>query len=167
MADSAPTHEEPTERSPLLPTPNQLNDTPHKSPTRGSWQTPENVTLLVMLVVLLVSLGDQLMESPQTRITESVICYRYYENVDPSKLLVGRSKIGPGAIGGVEEMYCKADEVQSELAMLRGWQQLFDGFPSLLLALPFGWAADRYGRKPLVLAGLLAFALRASWIQLV
>ena len=107
------------------------------------------------------------MDSPQTRIIESVICYRYYEKVDPSKLLVGREGVGPGAIGGVAEMDCKADTVQSELAMLRGWQMLFDGFPGLVLAIPLGWAADRFGRKPFVLAGMMAFVLRASWIQLV
>jgi hypothetical protein len=118
-----------------------------------------------MMVVLLVSLGDQWMESPQTRIYEAVICYRYFEKADPSKIAVGRNKIGPGAIGGVPELLCKTDEVQSELAMLRGWQQFFDGIPSLALAMPIGWAADRYGRKPLVLAGLLAFALKSAWWQ--
>ena len=159
--------EDTTERSPLLPSDNGTRNAPQQPPMSESWQTPERITLLVMVVVLLVSLGDQWMETPQARIMESVICYRYYEETDPSKLLLGRDRVGPGAIGGVEEMYCKADEVQSELAMLRGRQQLFDGFPGLLLALPFGWAADRFGRKPLLLVGILAFILRASWIQLV
>lgn len=122
---------------------------------------------LILTVVLLVSLGDQWQETPLARITEAVICYRYFEKVDPSKLLLSRDQVGPGAIGGVAEMWCKADDVQSELAMLRGWQQTFDGFPTLLLALPLGWAADKYGRKPFVLAGLVAFVLRAVWVELV
>lgn len=120
-----------------------------------------------MLIVLLVSLGDQLQESPETRILESVICYRYYEQEDPSKLLVGRDAVGPGAIGGVPEMLCKADEVQSQLALLKGWQLLFISVPSLLLSLPVGWAADRYGRKPFLVAGMAAFVLRAFWVQIV
>jgi MFS family permease len=64
-------------------------------------------------------------------------------------------------------MYCKADDVQSKLAMIRGWQATFDGLPSLVLALPIGWAGDRYGRKPVLLAGLLAFVLSAAWKELV
>lgn len=99
------------------------------------------------------------------RIFESVICYRYYEKADPSKIVLGRDVVGPGAIGGVPELYCKAEQVQSELAMLRGWQQFFDGIPSLILAMPCGWAADRFGRKPLVMAGLIAFVLKATWRQ--
>lgn len=160
-------HEEPTDRSPLLLHTRAHDDALEERSKHKPWQTPENITILVMLVVLLLSLGDQWMENPQQRILEAVICYRYYEKEDPSKLLVGRGAVGPGAIGGVEEMFCKADDVQSELAMLRGWQQTFDGFPHLLLALPFGWAADRYGRKPLVVAGMLGFVLRVVWIELV
>ena len=158
---------EQTERSPLLELTGEHGNTLKAPSHLKSWQTAENVTFLVMLVVLLVSLGDQLMENPQIRIIEAVVCYRYYEAVDPSKLLMGRDEVGPGAIGGVSEMLCKADDVQSELALLRGWQQFFDGLPSLLLALPFGWAADRFGRKPVIFAGMLAFVLRAVWVELV
>lgn len=152
------------ERSPLLlhtahnPTQHGLNKLR---------RTPERITLVVLIIVLLVSLGGQLQDSPQTRITEAIICYRYWERVDPSKLLMGRNEVGPGAVGGVEERWCKADEIQSELARLNGWQAVFDGLPNLLLAMPSGWIADRYGRKPVVLAGLLAFALKALWTQVV
>ena len=161
------TDNEPTEWSPLLPQGDEEDRRANQSTRRKSWQTADNITLLVMSVVLLLSLGDQWMENPQIRIMEAVICYRYYEKEDPSKLLVGRHEVGPGAIEGVSEMFCKADDVQSELAMLRGWQNMFDGTPSLLLALPCGWVADRYGRKPLVVAGLLALVLRVVWIEVV
>ena len=123
--------------------------------------------LLILIVLLLVSLGDQWQDTPHVRIMEAVICYRYFETVDPSKLLLSRNQVGPGAIGGVAEIWCKADDVQSELAMLRGWQATFDGLPGLLLALPVGWAADKYGRKPFVLAGMVAFFMRSVWIELV
>ena len=156
--------EEDNESSPLLPPTTDYEDNTLRSRTRQSW---EKVMMLVLAVVLLVSLGDQWQESPHARIMESVICYRYFEKVDQSKLLIGRDQIGPGAIGGVAEMLCKADDVQSELAMLRGWQSMFDGLPGLLLALLVGWAADKYGRKPFVLAGLLAFILKSMWVELV
>ena len=156
-----------SERLPLLLDTSEDSSTNRHVADTKFWQTPERLTLVVLVIVLLVSLGDQLQEAPQTRLTEAVLRYRYWERVDPSKLLLGRKDVGPGAIGGVEEMWCKADEVQTALAMLGGWQALFDGLPNLLFALPFGWAADRYGRKPLVFAGLLAFVLRALWTELV
>ncbi|KAH7305250.1 major facilitator superfamily domain-containing protein [Stachybotrys elegans] len=123
--------------------------------------------LILTVVVLFVALGDELLDSPMTRITEAVICYRHYEHADPSKLLIGRDGIGPGAIGGVDERHCKADAVQSELALLRGWQYSFDSIPGLLLAVPIGWAADRYGRKPFGLVALAGFVLQGAWPQFV
>lgn len=160
--------DEPSENSPLLTPLSERSDPFEALPTiLVPRKKPERLTLWFMLIVLLVSLGDQLQESPETRILESVICYRYYEQEDPSKLLVGRDAVGPGAIGGVPEMLCKADEVQSQLALLKGWQLLFISVPSLLLSLPVGWAADRYGRKPFLVAGMAAFVLRAFWVQIV
>ena len=159
--------EEPTERSPLLTQSDEPENTTAGQHNPKSWQPWEKIMLLVLAVVLLTSLGDQWQESPHTRIMEAVICYQYFEDVDPSKLLLGRNEVGPGAIGGVAEMYCKADDVQSKLAMIRGWQATFDGLPCLLLALPVGWAGDRYGRKPVLVAGLLAFVLSAAWKELV
>lgn len=155
-------YDEATERSPLLH--GQVIELPSKP---AQWMSRSTLVIILTLVLGLLATGDQLMESPQTRIIESVICYRYYERVDPSRIQVGRDLVGPGAIGGVAEMWCKADGVQEQLAALRGYQQLFDGFPSLLLAVPFGWAADRYGRKPFLLVGLVSFVFRAAWIQLV
>ena len=127
----------------------------------------ERPLLILTFVILLVALGDDLLDSPMTRITEAVICYRHYEKKDPSKLLIGRDGIGPGAIGGVHELHCKADAVQSELALLRGWQYLFDSIPGLILAAPVGWAADRHGRKPFVFLALVGFILQGAWPQFV
>jgi MFS family permease len=158
----------PTETSPLLrPIIPERRDTlgsptqKHHSPSRRT------ITVLICLAVILSSCGTQLTESPQTRIMESIICYRHYEVHDPSKILVGRGTVGPGAIGGVDEHWCKEDAIQEQLAMLRGYQQLLDGFPSLFLALPFGWAADRFGRKPFILLNVLAIVLKQGWVQFV
>lgn len=110
---------------------------------------------------------DQILESPETRIIESVICYRYYEESDPSKINLGRDAVGPGAIGGVDEHWCKAPAIQHSLAELNGYRLLLEGFPALLLAIPFGWAADNYkiGRWPIVFMNLLQATLRAVWVQ--
>ncbi len=84
-----------------------------------SWRKSRRIVYTMMLVVLLIGLGENWMETPQTRIFEAIICYKYYEREDPSKIEIGRQLIGAGAIGGVPEHLCKVEEVQSELAMLR------------------------------------------------
>lgn len=160
--------EMPSESSPLLRSPRVSRGEYFDLPkTARSKRSPQVIMAITMVVLLLITCGDQLMDSPQTRIIESVICYEYWEKVDPSKLEIGREGVGPGAVGGVAEIWCKTDAVQSQLALLRGWQTFLDGFPSLVLAIPFGWAADRFGRKPVLLMGVISFPLRAGWIQFV
>jgi MFS family permease len=125
------------------------------------------VLILLCIVLVLVQCGDELSASPNARIAEAIICYRHYESADPAKLLIDRATIGPGAIGGVAEITCKVEAVQSQLSSLRGYQGFLNGLPSLVLALPFGWAADKYGRKPFFFLGALSFVVKAVWIQIV
>jgi MFS family permease len=153
-----------SETQPLLPRPARQN---HNSPSQGKrlLKTPRALTLAVFLVLILISFADQLAQYPQTRIFESIICYMYYEQNDKSKIKLGRDTVGPGAIGGVDEAWCKVDAVQNELASLGGYLQMFNSIPNLLLAIPFGWYADRYGRWPLMFINLLQLVLVAGFIQ--
>ncbi|KAK0327886.1 hypothetical protein LTR91_001493 [Friedmanniomyces endolithicus] len=167
ITTSAADTDEPGEHSPLLSISSQEDPIIDLPARPRQWLSRRCLTQVLILVVILASAGDQLQESPQTRIFESIICYRYYEVADPGKLLLDRGSVGPGAIGGVAEIHCKVNAVQEQLAMLRGYQQLLDGIPALMLALPFGWAADRFGRKPLLSMGLLSAVFRFAWIQLV
>jgi len=156
----------PNERTPLITTsavPEARGDGP-PADHRHSWQY---IVLLLILILVFAQCGDRLTNSPLARIKEAVICYDYYEKTDPSKLLVGRDIIGPGAVGGVAEKLCKVDAVQSKLASLNGYQDFLDGIPSLLLALPYGWAADRYGRKPILLMGVAAFVWKLLSVEFV
>ncbi|WPH01526.1 MFS general substrate transporter [Acrodontium crateriforme] len=150
------------EHTPLLPE----DDIAH-SQIKGLKWSSRTICAVVAVVVFLISMSDQLIEPAQTRIFESIICYEYWEHKDSSKIRIGRNDIFPGAIGGVDETWCKENDIQSRVATLRGWQQLFDGIPSVLLAVPFGWASDRFGRKPFVILGLLSFASKIIWVQLV
>lgn len=127
----------------------------------------KHILLLLCITLVLIQCGDQLAQAPNARIAEAIICYHHYEHSEPAKLLQGRATVGPGAIGGVAEILCKVEAVQSSLSSLRGYQGFLDGLPCLLLALPFGWAADKYGRKPFLSIGALSFVVRAAWIQTV
>ena len=155
------------ERTPLIVPSHNGTKTADSQTSPQPSRPYKRVLTLLCIVLVLVQCGDELGQSPNTRIAEAIICYRHYEAADPTKLLIGRAAVGPGAIGGVSEISCKVGAVQSQLSTLRGYQGFLDGMPSLLLALPFGWAADKYGRKPFLVLGVLSFVLRVIWKQLV
>lgn len=155
------------ETTPLITSSDNTTKTAESQTSPRPTRPYKRVLTLLCIVLVLTQCGDELSQSPNTRIAEAIICYRHYEATDTAKLLIGRETIGPGAIGGVAEISCKVGAVQSQLSSLRGYQGFLDGMPSLLLALPFGWAADKYGRKPFLVLGVLSFVLRAIWKQLV
>ncbi|KAF2214625.1 hypothetical protein CERZMDRAFT_95017 [Cercospora zeae-maydis SCOH1-5] len=156
-----------TERSPLLSS-SAENDARRPTSKHTLFRSSNAILLVLLAVVVLTSFGDQLGEVPLNRIYESILCYKHYEKNDPSKLRLPRDALGPGAMGGVDEMWCKkADEVQNDLAMLNGFLLFLNGIPGLLLAVPFGWAADRYGRWPFIMLNLFQIAAKAAWSQFV
>jgi MFS family permease len=137
------------------------------SVNRLCYRSDRDLLLAVFAVMILTSLGGQLVDLPQTRIYESIICYQHYEHNDPSKINLPRWLAGPGALNAIDEKWCKVDVVQGDLAMLVGYQQLFEGVPGLLLAIPIGWAMDKFGRRPFMLLSLVQFVLSAAWQQIV
>ncbi|KAI4602774.1 hypothetical protein KJ359_007992 [Pestalotiopsis sp. 9143b] len=68
------------------------------------------------------------------KIFEDIICQRY----------VRQQSNGRRAL---EEDRCKAPDVQSELATLQAWSATLEYIPGLLVAVPFGTIADRFGHK--------------------
>lgn len=178
---ATPSSDNSTESSPLLPC--RSNTSRSTRPWIGSSSSISSIILLVVVLISfagrsylnilyiylpqLIRIPDQVAESPETRLLESVICYRYYEQSDPSRITLGRDAVGPGAIGGVDKASCKVAPVQHQLAEFNGYRVFLDGIPALLLAIPFGWAADkpRFGRWPIVFLNLLHMTLRAGWVQ--
>nr|POE90637.1 efflux pump ustt [Quercus suber] len=147
-----------TERTPLL-----QQEPDNVAVQQHALRSSAFVVWIMMLILVLLSFGDQIAQPPVTRIMEAIICYRYYETADPSKIQIGRDAIGPGALGGVPEMLCKTGAVQSELAELGGYQLFLNGLPALILAVPFGWVADQYGRKPVFALSVLSINLAFVW----
>jgi len=130
-----------TEQDPLL----SGNETPsvdggdadsgnEQSSKPYSNRSPHFIIAGVMLAILSVGIGDQLAETPMLRIYESIYCYQYWEQHDPSLLNGGRNAIGPGAVGGINEEYCKIPHIQAHVADLQGYQTLFDGIPSTIMS---------------------------------
>jgi MFS family permease len=103
-------------------------------------------------------MGAFLAEPPRTRIFEANICLSYYREHDASV-------IGPD--GTIPESQCKIDAVQQKMAMIFGWQDMFDALPGILLAVPFGTLADRVGRKWIFTASLFGLQLSSAWVLLI
>ncbi|KAF2807397.1 MFS general substrate transporter [Mytilinidion resinicola] len=144
--DSSPT-------TPLLP----------RSPTSPSFSAPKHqkpwilVAVIGALAIFIVDLGNFLLNPARTRLYESSICLRFYQDTDPSQIRNGT----------IQERLCKINEVQDTVAMVFGWQDLFDAIPGILLAVPYGALADKYGRKWILVLGFLGLELSMLWIMLI
>jgi MFS family permease len=129
-----------------------------KSRTKWHWTT---IILLCIILAISFDIGDYLIQAPRLRLYESIICTEYYSTRNVSL---------PGTISfqdSIPEEYCKLDEIQDEVAMIVGWQLAFDSISSIVLAVPYGWVADKYGRKPVLVAALGGCVLAYVWTLLV
>ncbi|KAF2622854.1 MFS general substrate transporter [Macroventuria anomochaeta] len=113
------------------------------------------MVILAFVLVAIIDMGAFLAEAPRTRVYEANICLGYYRESDPSVI---------GADGSIPEKLCKVDAVQQKMAMIFGWQEMFDVIPSIFLAIPFGALADKVGRKWIFTASLMGLQLNSAWV---
>lgn len=109
---------------------------------------------IILSLVFWVDVAGSIEAAPTIRILESILCLDYYKRFDPSRV---------GNNGTVEEKYCKIDQVQELVAYLNGWDVFFVNLPGLFLAIPYGMAADNYGRKWFMVMGITSIFLRNLW----
>lgn len=79
-----------------------------------------STAMYCMLLLFLVEMYDFITIGPLVALFECSICRTYYALHDPDT-------IQPD--GSVEESLCKVDDIQAELAILRGWKLAFDTIP--------------------------------------
>ncbi|KAL1852842.1 hypothetical protein Daus18300_012005 [Diaporthe australafricana] len=99
------------------------------------------VITTTFVLVILVDLAGFFLEAPQTKILEGIICSRYY-------------------VSAADEHDCTVGPVQSELATVTQMLNTFNRLPGLVVAIPFGIMADRYGRRPILLLAILGALLQ-------
>ncbi|KAJ4399178.1 hypothetical protein N0V91_009635 [Didymella pomorum] len=116
------------------------------------------MVVLAFALVAIIDMGAFLAEAPRTRVYESNICLGYYRETDPSVI---------GKDGLIAEKLCKVDAVQQKMAMIFGWQEMFDAIPSIFMAIPFGVLADKVGRKWIFTASLMGLQLNSAWVLVI
>jgi MFS family permease len=135
------------EDSPLLPGGGSARDetpsiTPSVAPDHPKFL---RVVVITILCLFLIELGDYMLRAPFMRVLEDAICRTYFKSVAPTEVDLSLP---------IPEAKCKIPPVQSELANLTGWDSTFSCIPSILLAVPYGILADKYGRKPILILSL-------------
>ncbi|KAK6512034.1 hypothetical protein TWF481_000931 [Arthrobotrys musiformis] len=121
-----------------------------------------SIGILVSLVVgmFILEAADQLVKPAMVRIYEDTICRNYYATQQHELFPTGQD---------VPEEKCKIAPVQTELALIRGLEPVFDAIPSFLVAIPLGMVADnpKIGRKPVFMASLFGVMCQLLWAAIV
>ncbi|KAF3937485.1 hypothetical protein ABW19_dt0204557 [Dactylella cylindrospora] len=104
-------------------------------------------------LIILLELEEVVQSAPTIRLLELAICQRYYGD--------------RGIDGPIDEGMCKIDDVQTQLAYIKGGQGFFEAIPTLLLAIPYGYYADKRGRRFVLFLTELGLILAMAWILLV
>ncbi|KAL8323842.1 hypothetical protein RB597_008852 [Gaeumannomyces tritici] len=120
------------------------------------------VLVTLFSVLILIELGTVIIQAPINAIMEDNICRQHLALGGGGGPAADRgTDLGPGLL--LDDPRCKDADVQGELAMVRGAQLAFDVVPNLAGAIPYGLAADMYGRKPVLALGLLGVCLGYAW----
>ncbi|KAK6081575.1 ATP synthase F0 [Seiridium cupressi] len=133
------------EQTSLLPPPesNLSPDGASSGISSGVGNRPAFFLALALITLLQAGLIAPVVSS--TGLLENVICQREH--------------------GSLRD--CKADDVQSKLAMFKGIASLTLMIPGIFLTVPFGALADRYGTRPIMAIALTGIFLREAVSSLV
>lgn len=103
------------EADPFLPDEPGTNDEaqPPAPPDALRWR----VIFIALALILFAETAIFMVNAPTVRLYEDITCRRWYKNNDPSKFPNGQ----------IPEAECKNEAIQSEVAIIRGFQELFDG----------------------------------------
>jgi len=114
-------------------------------------QIRPRVTLVCLVFIFMIELGAGMGTPPTNQIMERIIC----RQIHPELALGNNTAWGQG---GPDDP-CKSEDVQSYLALLRGWSFTFEAIPGILCSVPYGILSDRWGRKPVLFLATLGVTL--------
>ena len=157
-----------TENTPLL---TQTAPEEEEQDPRDLYST--KVLIMCFVIIFLIEFVVGLCTPAWNAIMEAIIC----------------AELNPGIADQItftdEIPVCKGPEVQGRLAMLRGWSNTIECIPGqsrqlglevawcsllvpgIILALPFGLLADKWGRRPVLFISFLGTFFMVLWYEIV
>ncbi|BCS22561.1 MFS transporter [Aspergillus puulaauensis] len=120
---------------------------------RNPSRLQRRVTPLLCVFAFIMMLGDNLQPAALTQVIEHAICGDYYTMRSP-----------PTGVSATTIDPCKAQAVQQELALVRGYQQLVPVFAALVCTVPYGLLAERIGRKRVLVLSGAGVCAALAWV---
>ncbi|EHK18451.1 uncharacterized protein TRIVIDRAFT_158459 [Trichoderma virens Gv29-8] len=109
------------------------------------------VAVLCLLLLLIVEFAATLLTISISQIEEGVLCRSFYPDVN----------------NPATDLRCKSENVQSELSTIQGWGFTFAIIPGLITAVPYGVAADKYGRRVILSLSILGLLLVEAGVTII
>lgn len=148
-----------TESDPLLPPAEFINAAATSAASDEDADTRTTaerlrIALPCLLCFFCLILGDALTTTPVLQIREDLICRRMFPDA---------GVLPPPGTNLDQHPLCKSNPVQAELALVNGWELTFAMVPSILTGVPWGIAADRYGRTRILQLANVGVLLSFVW----
>ncbi|KAI0149824.1 MFS general substrate transporter [Hypoxylon sp. NC0597] len=105
---------------------------------------------LLCIIALIASSSTGFTGIPVTRVLEDIVCRQYYGAKD-------------GTGGPIDEQDCKKNAIQEKVAFVMALSSSLDAAVGFVAAFPWGLAADRIGRKPVVTIALFGLLVNVFW----
>ncbi|KAH6962868.1 major facilitator superfamily domain-containing protein [Fusarium avenaceum] len=86
------------------------------------------------LSFIFLKLSPGMFNTILSQILEGILCRQYHDTTDPTS-----------------DPRCKDESVQGELSILLSMKATFELLPTVIFSIPYGLAADVYGRKPVLI----------------
>ncbi|KAK7746086.1 hypothetical protein SLS62_009546 [Diatrype stigma] len=106
------------------------------------------VNFLSVIILVSTSAGG-FIDTPMVRLLEDTFCRDYYY-ADPAF---------PRPGGPIDEKLCKVDSIQTQVQDVLSIMVMLMSIVGLFSALPWGLAADRFGRRPIVFIDLVGIVI--------
>ncbi|KAH7166369.1 major facilitator superfamily domain-containing protein [Dactylonectria macrodidyma] len=124
------------------------------APNEVPKSTQRYVILMCVQFLFIVEFSMFIMEPPLQQIMEDFVCHARYSD----------HRTG---VTQTPDERCKDADVQGTLAMARSWMMWVGMLVPLLVQIPYGIVADRYGRRPVLFLGLFGLVLGTAWYMIV
>ncbi len=115
----------------------------------------QNVIILTFIVIFLIDAGSGILIPPLNEMMEAVICRQAYP---------GLADVVPT---GDPDSVCKEPDVQGKLVMTRAWMTTIECIPGILLAVPMGVLADKWGRRPIMFLAVLGIVVEVLLVLII